>query len=326
MAGHRRSARLVGRRWHRPSSSSSSSPPPRILSRIVVVPLLLVVPSSNVATTRIPDDRRRRRLPAIAIVVDAALADDGTYDDGKKSNDVDSAILEDMMKMYLDYEYDGKSTCDYNRSSSSSRDGDDVANRTSFGFVYPEVEDDGGIIYNPSKWNPEYLQYERLIYQAYMSHNDAYGKRSWTIRIGTGGQMYSHYSPDMHGEAIPPQNNPQSPWVDEVQQTTTTVLYLNQNASLKQFCPSGNKDDPITCKKYYIHQAGAYQKDGNYTNSMPFYSPSIVDGRCYDNHCTFASWGTSAQVATPFTSPILYINKYVNCDDGIIEHTQMMHK
>jgi hypothetical protein len=130
----------------------------------------------------------------------------------------------------------------------------------------------------------------------------------------------------MHGETLPPQNNVKSPWVDEVQQTTTTVLYLNQNTSLKQYCPSGNKDDPETCKKYYIHQAGAYQKDGNYTKYVPFFSPHIVEGRCMHNHCTFASWGTSAQVATPFTSPILYINKYVNCDNGIIEHTQMMHK
>ena len=27
----------------------------------------------------------------------------------------------------------------------------------------------------------------------------------------------------------------------------------------------------------------------------------------------------------PFTSPILYINKFTNCDNGVIEHTQMIH-
>jgi len=39
----------------------------------------------------------------------------------------------------------------------------------------------------------------------------------------------------------------------------------------------------------------------------------------------FASWGTQAHVATQFTSPIMYVNKYTNCGDGVIEHTQMIH-
>ena len=39
----------------------------------------------------------------------------------------------------------------------------------------------------------------------------------------------------------------------------------------------------------------------------------------------FAAWGTHAQVPMPFTSPILYINTFTNCDNGVIEHTQMIH-
>lgn len=39
----------------------------------------------------------------------------------------------------------------------------------------------------------------------------------------------------------------------------------------------------------------------------------------------FASWGTQAHTPTPFTSPIIYINRYTNCGDGVIEHTQMIY-
>jgi hypothetical protein len=126
----------------------------------------------------------------------------------------------------------------------------------------------------------------------------------------------------MHGEVIPPQRNVKSPWVDEVQQTVSVALELNQNPNYPQYCI--DDDDDTKCYEYYLHQAGAYQKDDNYTTSTPFYSPSLAK-YCAGSTCSFISWGTSAHVATPFTSPIMYINRYTNCDNGIIEHTQMIH-
>ena len=40
----------------------------------------------------------------------------------------------------------------------------------------------------------------------------------------------------------------------------------------------------------------------------------------------FASWGSQAHVPTPYTSPVIFLNKYANCGNGVIEHTQMIHK
>jgi len=122
--------------------------------------------------------------------------------------------------------------------------------------------------------------------------------------------MYSHFTRDLHGEALPPQAQSEAPFVDEVQQMVAVNTNLNQNADY------GNK-------AYFHHQAGAYQRDSPYTD-VPFFSPSLAK-HCEGNYCAFASWGTQAHVATPFTSPVLYITKYTNCGEGIIELTQMMH-
>lgn len=101
-----------------------------------------------------------------------------------------------------------------------------------------------------------------------------------------GGNMYSLYFPNMHGETLPPQQNEAAPWIDEVQQSVAVPLYLNTNAN------------------FFVHQAGAYQKDGDYTASAPFFSPSLAK-YCKDNSCYFASWGTQAHVPNRFTSPIM---------------------
>jgi hypothetical protein len=155
-----------------------------------------------------------------------------------------------------------------------------------------------------------------------MTHTDA-SDRSWELRIGTNGNIYSHYTSDMYGETLPPQNqnNADAPWVDEVQQSVSVNGELNQLDGIidhPEYC-----DAEGVCSPYYIHQAGAYQRDAPDTVT-PFYSPSLAK-HCEGNTCMFASWGTQAHVATPFTSPIIYVNKYVNCDGGIIEHTQMIH-
>ena len=147
-----------------------------------------------------------------------------------------------------------------------------------------------------------------------MSNVDPVGDKSWTIRIGTGGNMYSHYAPDMYGETLPPQVHAEAPWIDEVQQSVSVNTQLNE--------VDGDG------KLYYIHQAGAYQRDDPgilSTAEDPFYSPGLAR-HCEGNYCMFASWGTQAHVATPYTSPVIYVNKYVNCGGGVIEHVQMIHK
>jgi len=122
--------------------------------------------------------------------------------------------------------------------------------------------------------------------------------------------MYSHYTRNLHGETIARQDHAKAPFMDEVQQMVAVNTGLNYNPT-------------YGTKAYFHHQAGAYQKDSPYTD-VPFFSPSLAK-HCEGNYCAFASWGTQAHVATPFTSPVLYITKYTNCGEGVIELTQMMH-
>ena len=216
---------------------------------------------------------------------------------------LDSAILNDLIEAYATHE---PTTCNTAASAAA----------TSFSFDWPGAN-------SQSNWFASHVSLEQGMFQTIMSHNDATGNRSWSIRIGTGGNIYSHFAPDMHGETLPPQG-PESPWVDEVIQSVTVNYALDMNSALPQFCPGPDISNNTQCKKYFIHQAGAYQRDGEFT-TVPFHSPSLAK-HCSGNSCIFASWGTSAHVATPFTSPIIYINKYTNCNNGIIEHTQMIHK
>ena len=66
-------------------------------------------------------------------------------------------------------------------------------------------------------------------------------------------------------------------------------------------------------------------RDVGYTDTTPFFSPSLMR-HCKGRSCTFGGWGTSAQVSTPFTSSILYFNRYTDCGNGVLEHTLVIHK
>ena len=62
----------------------------------------------------------------------------------------------------------------------------------------------------------------------------------------------------MYGETFSPQNLPEAPWVDDVQQSVSVNQKLNQKNVLPRYCTGSTID---TCKKMFVHQAGAYQKD-----------------------------------------------------------------
>jgi len=173
---------------------------------------------------------------------------------------------------------------------------------TSSTFTFPGTNSN-------SAWYSPFQPYEAGLFLAEMHHEDTVhgGRRTWTVRIGTGGNLYSHYAPNLFGEAIPPQAHTNAPWIDEVLQSVAVDRARNYKPAY------GNK-------AYYIHQAGAYQRDGEWT-STPFYSPNVAK-HCAGNTCTFASWGQHAHVPTPFTSPILYVHRYRNCGGGVIEYTQ----
>jgi len=87
------------------------------------------------------------------------------------------------------------------------------------------------------------------------------------------------------GESVPPQQHKEAPWIDEVWQNVgvcATCLTAAEKAG------EG---------KWFIHQAGAYQRDGAYTDAAPFYSPSVA-AHCDEHQCTFASWAQQAHTPT----------------------------
>ena len=109
-----------------------------------------------------------------------------------------------------------------------------------------------------------FSMYETQLFLAEMSHTDpTHSHRNWTMRIGQGSNIYSFYSPELYGEAIPPQYHNAGPWIDEVQQSVAV-----EQRQLREGPP------------YFIHQAGCYQKDPEYTGSPqlagdPFFSPNV---------------------------------------------------
>ena len=127
-----------------------------------------------------------------------------------------------------------------------------------------------------SKWYEPFVGFEEGLFLAKMDHTDTSVNRSWTIRIGQGGNIYSLVG-EM-GETVPPQEHPEAPWVDEVWQAVTP-LGLH-----------GDPDNDPTTGKFFIHEAGTYQRDGNYTET-PFYSPTL-GSYCGDSdgECGFVSW------------------------------------
>ena len=85
------------------------------------------------------------------------------------------------------------------------------------------------------------------------------------------------------GETVPPQDVAKAPWIDNVWQAVAIQPDSDNDGGYF------NDPDP-----YFIHEAGVYQKDGDYT-SKPFYSPTL-GSYCNDEEgeCGFASWVSSS--------------------------------
>ena len=177
---------------------------------------------------------------------------------------LDEILLTDIMSSYITHE---ESTCS-----------PDTASSTSFSFEFPGTNIE-------SNWNPDLVGYESDMFQAIMSHNDTEGDRSWEIRIGLNGVIYSHFVKDMYGETLPPQSREDAPWIDDVIQTVAVVGELNQQTVLPQFCEG---DTTESCRKMFVHQAGAYQRDEENLNTTdaPFYSATLA------KHCQVSDYNS----------------------------------
>ena len=111
---------------------------------------------------------------------------------------------------------------------------------------------------SPSTWATTAAKFEPELFVAEMKNeNQLDQNKSWTIRLGQGGNIYSFRG--AYGEAMPPQKHGGGEYVDEVTQTVSVDMALNQQ--------SGGL--------YYIHQGGVYRNDGKYTKN-PFFSPNLA--------------------------------------------------
>jgi hypothetical protein len=157
---------------------------------------------------------------------------------------------------------------------------------------------------SPSYWDPTAVGSEPDLFLAEMVNNNTVDPdKSWTIRFGRGGNIYSFRG--IYGEAMPPQYHVDGEWIDEVTQSVSVNLAMN-----------GNQD-------YFVHQAGVYRDDIPHSVHH-FFSPSLAK-HCSDKECFFASWGQQAHVPTTFMSDTIYYNGYRDCGDGIIEFTTIIH-
>lgn len=187
-----------------------------------------------------------------------------------------------------------------------------------FNLTYVPYPGDADRTFSANAWRTE----KTHLYQATMSYHDSQNTNtSWTIRIGTGGNIYSLIGP--FGEAIPPQLWDFSPFVDEVWQAVPTDLSRNK--------PGKDKDG--IHGHWFVHQAGSYKWDPPYTNDQeggggPMYGPSIAH-YCTSSDgitvCTFASWGQHGWIPTFFSSPIIFVTRYAICGDGVLETTYAVH-
>ena len=151
---------------------------------------------------------------------------------------------------------------------------------------------------------------ERAVFHAYLTHKSV-AERSWELRIGKGGQLYSIVS--SFGEAMPPQSA-QAPFVDEVWQMVAI------NSDLLDRMPELGKIRVREEANSYIHQSGMYVgKKQAFSPKTPFYVPLLAAredavARSY----AVISWG-QVPTASIHRSDVLFATQFRDLGAGVIE-------
>ena len=143
---------------------------------------------------------------------------------------------------------------------------------------------------------------EEHVFLSHLNYQDEDDNKSWDLRIGQGGQIYSFIG--AYGEGIPPQSSEYSKWVDEVWQPVSV------NSGLS------NRDQRSTY--YFIHGAGAYLLDDEFSET--FYNP-LLASYYEDGELNVMNWGTQAHIANIHKSGILYATRYKHIGEGVLEVT-----
>jgi hypothetical protein len=153
---------------------------------------------------------------------------------------------------------------------------------------------------------------EHSVFHALLEHKNN-RDRSWQLRVGKGGQIYSLIGP--FGESMPPQFHKGAPWIDEVWQVVSVCGKLNNHDLFR------GRGRPAA---YFIHGAGVYLRDRRL--KKPFYSPVLASS--YDprrRSLAMVNWGQHAHVPTIHRSGVLYYTEYRDLGDGVIEVTYVIH-
>eukprot|EP00547_Thalassionema_nitzschioides_P007112 CAMPEP_0194209858 /NCGR_PEP_ID=MMETSP0156-20130528/7840_1 /TAXON_ID=33649 /ORGANISM="Thalassionema nitzschioides, Strain L26-B" /LENGTH=680 /DNA_ID=CAMNT_0038937105 /DNA_START=130 /DNA_END=2173 /DNA_ORIENTATION=- len=182
--------------------------------------------------------------------------------------------------------------------SNSVKCGEKLSN-TAFSSVFRSTND-------VSNWRDVNIAYEPNAFEIDMIHNDdANPERSWSLRLGKGGQIMSLIVKP--GESMANQGHHTAIWNDLVQQMVSVNGELNG----------------VGGKNNFIHGAGVYANETEGTKP-PFYSPKLAL-KCEGNDCTMINWGQQAHVPTPWDSPLLYYTRYHDCGDGIIQYDMAIY-
>eukprot|EP00521_Asterionellopsis_glacialis_P008754 CAMPEP_0195281098 /NCGR_PEP_ID=MMETSP0707-20130614/549_1 /TAXON_ID=33640 /ORGANISM="Asterionellopsis glacialis, Strain CCMP134" /LENGTH=748 /DNA_ID=CAMNT_0040339943 /DNA_START=78 /DNA_END=2324 /DNA_ORIENTATION=- len=184
-------------------------------------------------------------------------------------------------------------------------DCDDVAQNTQFDPVYSSTK-------SVSKWHKFNDQFEDDVFDMDIVHTDDNANRTWSMRIGKGGQITSFIG--AFGEAVANQAVQKAPFNDLV----TQIVAVNNEKNTEEH-------------PYFIHGSGPYQKDqwfldlgSESSTGRPFYNPKLAR-ECSGNTCSYVNWGQQAHVKTPHRSDVLYYQKYKDCGNGVIEYDQIIH-
>jgi hypothetical protein len=299
--------------------------------------------------------------PAPSIAVMATLASEDVETSKKVTPDSDGLlILEDKETATSTYPryFDGNTELDRALASSILPPISPKCRRSTGGNIHQSLLFNVTMDFVSSKersqWSPRNAPYEEDIFLLEMTmkhpliaptgdeeeettnnstskmNSNANNAVNVTIRLGTGGNIYSHYIEDHLGknhsqrgkETVPPQIHESSPFNDEVWQLVSVNIQKN------------DLHDGPGHYKYYIHQAGTYlrdptgglgtqtqeqqdqNQDGNNDNTTRAFSSPTVAVYCNTTEasCTVLSWGQHAHVPTIHKSNVLYATRYVACD------------
>lgn len=151
---------------------------------------------------------------------------------------------------------------------------------------------------------------ERAVFHAYLTHKSM-EERSWELRVGKGGQLYSMVS--SFGEAMPPQSA-LAPFVDEVWQMVAI------NTDLLDRMPELGESRIREESNSYIHQSGMYVgKQQTFSPKKPFYAPLLTAhedaaARSY----AVMNWG-QVPTASIHRSDVLFATQFRDLGAGVIE-------